>query len=307
MTLAHSVDLDLRRPFTRADAIAAGVSASSLRGSNFRRIFRGVYIHASVPDHPLIRVQAALVIHPPTAFASHLSAARVYDVPLPALADEHVTVLTEADRRTRPGICTHVTTDADPATTVRGLRVSRPASMFAQLADILDLVDLVVVGDNLVRMGRVTPGELVAYCAAAGPHARRAAALVRARVDSPMETRLRLLVVLAGLPEPEVNLPIRDADGRELLRFDLSWPALKLALEYDGRQHRADLDQWDHDLDREDWFDENGWRHVVVVARGIFRRPDLTLARVVRALASRGARLPRRLSDDWRPHFPVRH
>ncbi len=68
---AHAVDLDLRRPFLRADALAAGVSPSSLRGRRFRRIFTGVYVHASVPAHPLLRVQAALVLHPPTAFASH--------------------------------------------------------------------------------------------------------------------------------------------------------------------------------------------------------------------------------------------
>src|SRR5690348_14782147 len=89
--------LDVRRPFTRADAIAAGISPAALRGSNFRKLFRGVYIHGSVPDQPLNRVRAALMIHPPGAFASHASAGRVYDVPLPALPEEHISVFSDKD------------------------------------------------------------------------------------------------------------------------------------------------------------------------------------------------------------------
>ena len=74
-------NLETRRPFTRADAIAAGISPKQLRGSKFRRIFYGVYIDARVRDHPLVRSQAALITHPPDAFASHFSAGRIYGVP----------------------------------------------------------------------------------------------------------------------------------------------------------------------------------------------------------------------------------
>jgi hypothetical protein len=56
--------------------------------------------------------------------------------------------------------------------------------------------------------------------------ARRVAGLVRKGVDSAMETRLRLLIVLAGLPEPEVNVIVRDENGDWELRFDLCYPQL---------------------------------------------------------------------------------
>jgi hypothetical protein len=69
---------DLRRPVTRADALAAGVSPSMIKGSRFRRIYRGVYISSAVSPDALHRVAGALLLHPPSAFASHLSAARVY-------------------------------------------------------------------------------------------------------------------------------------------------------------------------------------------------------------------------------------
>jgi hypothetical protein len=305
---AHPVSIDLRRPFTRADAIAAGVSPSSLKGSSFRRIFRGVYVHASVSAHPLVRVAAALLIHPPGAFASHASAGRVYDVPLPTLPDEHVSVFADGDRRFRPGVRPHVAALGTPVTVVRGMRVSAPAQMFLELGGMLGLVDLVVVGDALVRLRRVTLAELRAWCAASklpgARAARQAASYVRAEVDSPMETRLRMLLVLAGLPEPTVNHRILHRDGSVRYRFDLSYPAEKIVVEYDGRQHRADLDQWDQDTDRKDWFDAEGWLHVPVFSRGIYRDPGKTLRRVRVVLLSRGVVLPRRLCDDWRPHFP---
>jgi very-short-patch-repair endonuclease len=307
---ARIVDLELRRPFTAAQALAAGVSPSSMKGPLFRCIFRGVHIHASVPPHPLLRVEAALLIHPAGAFASHTSAGRVYGVPLPVLPDEHISVFRQEDRRRRSGLRSHVVPAGTPVVTVRGLRVSAASQAFVELGEILGLVDLVAVGDDLVRQKRLSPEELRAYCDASthagARRARLAAQYVRSGVDSPMETRLRMLLVLAGLPEPTVNYKVYDASGRLLYRFDLSYPELKILVEYDGRQHRDDLDQWDHDSDRNDWFVANGWRHVPVFVRGIYRDPAKTLRRVEAALRERGATLPRRMSDDWRPHFPGR-
>ena len=115
-----------------------------------------------------------------------------------------------------------------------------------------------------------------------------------------------MLIVLAGLPEPTVNVTIRHPDGHVRYRFDLCYESLKVVVEYDGRQHRADLDQWDHDITRRDWMDADGWTFVPVVARGVYRRPDETLERVRAALVRAGAQgLPRRLGDEWRAHFPV--
>jgi hypothetical protein len=83
------------------------VSPKQLRGSRFRRIFRGVYVDAGIPDHPLIRAQAALALHPANAYASHVSAARIYRVPVPKISDEHVTVSEVGDRSRVAGIhCT---------------------------------------------------------------------------------------------------------------------------------------------------------------------------------------------------------
>jgi hypothetical protein len=306
-----SITMDTRRPITAAVARGMGFKPSALRGKNFCTIFRGVYAHVQGRAHPLIRTRAALMIHPPTAFASHTSAARIHQVPLPALPDEHVSVFEAKDRRRRPGIRNHVAAPETPVVVVDGDRASSPEQMFVELAGIVNLVELVAVGDDLVRRKLTTPKRLRAHCAQSDHQdaaaARLAAAYVREGVDSPMETRLRMLLVLAGLPEPEVDFRIFWSDGRVRYRFDLSYPEFKVIVEYDGRQHRADLDQWDTDTERKDWFDHNGWMHVPVFSRGIYRRPDDTLRRVGDALRSRGCTtLIRDLSDDWRPFFPVR-
>lgn len=109
---------------------------------------------------------------------------------------------------------------------MRGTRISSPSQTFLDLAGPLGLVDLVVLGDSLVRAGHVTPGRLTTAADAWRGHgavlARRAARLVRVGVDSPMETRLRLLIVLAGLPEPVVNHTFAYEDGRWQMRWTTS-------------------------------------------------------------------------------------
>lgn len=256
------------------------------------------------------RVEAAVILHPAGAFASHVSAARVYDVPVPQFADEHLSVFSEKERRRRNGVQSHVTPKSTAVGRLRGVRVSMPVQMFIELASMPSLVDLVIVGDALVRRRLVTREELVEACRESScrhaPAALRAAEYVRAGVDSPMETRLRMLIVLAGLPEPEVNYKVLDSRGRVLRRFDLSYPQLKLIVEYDGRQHAEDPGQYDSDIYRREDLDRWGWRIIVVTAKGSSSAPRRPCAGSVSALREHGARgLPVRFAEEWRVHFPV--
>jgi very-short-patch-repair endonuclease len=307
---AHEPVLDLYRPFTHAQGLAAGLTGSTLRGRDYRRIMHGVYIHARAPQRPFERVEAALLVHSDRAYASHTSAARVYRLPVPErLSDEHISVFHKEDRRSPRGVCPHLAPPSGRVVVLHGIRISAPEQVFVEMATLVNLVELVAIGDALVRQKRVTPEQLVAAAASyrgrGAVLARRAASYVRRDVDSPMETRLRMLIVLAGLPEPQVNVKICYSNGRVRYRFDLSYPHLKLAVEYDGRQHRDDLDQWDHDLERDEWLDENDWKIVKVFSRGIYREPARTIERVRAAIVGRGGRVPRRLRDDWKPFFPV--
>lgn len=300
------------RPFTRAEARAAGLSDHRLSGPEFRRVLGGVYIGARVPDHPLVRARAAVLVHPPSAVASHTTAARVVGAPVPLDPLEHVTVPAAADRRQRLGLRCHVAAlgEAD-VRVVSGLRLTSPGRMFLELAAQLPLVDLVVVGDWLVGNGHITVAALRRACQDSGERgagaARRGAAYVRERVDSPMETRLRMLLVLAGLPEPVVNLSLRDGHGQVVMRLDLSYPEVRVAVEYDGRQHAEREAQWERDLERREGLDLDQWQLLVVTSKGIYREPGRTVERVWRTLRARGYRpLPARPGDAWRPHFTGR-
>ncbi|MEP6526750.1 MAG: hypothetical protein ABJA86_06260 [Nocardioidaceae bacterium] len=175
---------------------------------------------------------------------------------------------------------------------VDGRPVSCPTDVFLRLAEHLSLLDLVIVGDAMVQRGRTTPRELVEITKQAGGrwvrHARRAAALVRERVDSPKETELRLLLVLAGFPEPDINEDVLDDAGGWIARPDLAHRVLKIALEYDGRHHLDDPRQWEKDIRRRELLDAAGWRVLVVTSRDLTRFASQTLMRVALLLRERG-------------------
>lgn len=301
--------LDVRRPFTRADALAAGISPKLIRGSRFRRIFRGVYIWGAVPVTKEERIVAALLLHPPEAFASHLSAASLYGIAVPERSEVHISVTDADHRRWQPGLKPHVAPAGTETRELKGIRLSAPLRMFIELAAVLDLVDLVVAGDSMLRVLRMPRAALVAGLDAStdywSPAARAAARFVREEVDSPMESRLRMLIVLAGLPEPTVNHTLRDAHGSVLVRFDLSYPSLRLIIEYDGRQHVEVIENWESDIDRREFLDAERWRLLKVTSKGIYVEPERTLDRIARALQAHGVCLAPRL-DDWRPYFPGR-
>lgn len=293
-------------PFTRTDLIELGIDPKSLRGSDYHAIFRGVWVPSAAVDDDT-RIRAAVHLHPPGAIASHFSAARLYDLPVPEHPFEHVTVFKSRDRRSRPGLKSHVTKRPRRIQTVRGIPVLDPVSTFIQLAGSLSLVDLVVLGDAIVKRFKIKPSRLVAQCRKSGDYyaarASEVALLVREGVDSPMETRLRLLIVLAGLPEPMTNVRIYNEDGTLRRRFDLYYPDGRLIVEYDGRQHANNSAQWHADLERREEFDAEGYRIIVVVGRDIYREPLATLERIRSALIARGVTDVPAISDGWREHF----
>lgn len=265
---------------------------------------------ADLPVTPAVRAAGALLPFGPGAHASHATAARLYGVPVSLDPEEHVTVPRPQDRRRRTGIRCHVDGDEVPTRSVNGLRGSAPEQVFVELADNLPLVELVVVGDFLVRRG-LRRRRLADHCAAAtgrgAARARTAEAFVRDRVDSPMETRVRMLIVLAGLPEPEVNLTFGDGDGLAFRRYDLSWPAARVIVEYDGRHHIERVQQWESDLARRESIDDDGWRILIVIAKDIYTTPGATLERIHRVLRQRRhPGTPRSLADRWMAHFPGR-
>ena len=196
----------------------------------------------------------------------------------------------------------------DPRATVvyrRGLPVVDPVTLFCQLATHLSPPDLVAVGDAPVLEPVIQDawqdrpwvplGQLVErvelWRGRGKRNADRAVSLIRPGAESRPETLVRLAIGNVGLPEPEVNVTIRDARGRFIGRGDLVYRQWRVIVEYDGEQHRTDTKQFDRDVARLDDFVAHGWRVVRIVGRSFFGNPAESMERVRRALLAAG----------WRP------
>ena len=95
---------------------------------------------------------------------------------------------------------------------------------------------------------------------------RLALDLVDSGAQSPKETWLRLLLIRAGFPTPQTQIPVIGADGYPRYFLDMGWKHIMLAVEYDGDQHRTDRSQFAKDVDRLEYVHRLGWTVVRVVS-----------------------------------------
>jgi hypothetical protein len=154
-------------------------------------------------------------------------------------------------------------------------------------------IEAVVAVDTLIRRSR-KPDEFSAYVWAHPRmwgigRAREASLLATTGVDSPWETRMRMVWVIdARLPPPMVNPAIFDQNGQLLGYPDLLDPEAALAIEYDGAHHRQ-LDQHTADNLREERFERAGIR-VIRCSVLDLRNRAATVRRFQRERASQLAR-----------------
>lgn len=109
---------------------------------------------------------------------------------------------------------------------------------------------------------------------------------VRGLAASRPESWTRLTLVDAGLPEPELNHDVF-AGGVKLACVDLAYPALRIAVEYDGEHHLRDPEQWSRDIRRYERLEAAGWIVIRVAKAELFSAPGVLVERVNRAIARR--------------------
>jgi hypothetical protein len=152
----------------------------------------------------------------------------------------------------------------------------------------LPLGEAVVAVDMALHSALVELDDLHRYVAARSSakgagQARRVAELAEPRAESPMESRLRVLLVLAGLPRPAVQTELMDERGRFLGRPDLYYASHRLGIEYDGGTHRESLVA---DNRRQNRLLASGYRLLRFTAADVYNRPDSVVAQVRSALRS---------------------
>lgn len=310
VTTSERRALNTHRPFSRAHALAAGISLRELLSPRFHKIFHGYYISADVPITARLRADTALALSPTGSWVSHCTAARLWGAVVPDCADVHVTTPTDEGRSVRRGIKSHAAGVAMDTTSMRGLPITTAVQTFLDLAAHgLDLIDMVILGDSMVKAQKGLTADGLRAAAAASTargarRARHAARFVRDGVDSAMETRVRMIIVLAGLPEPDVNLIFLNPDGSWRWRLDLYYRELKLVIEYDGRGHLRGSRKWQQDLKRREDLEALGWRFVVITASDFYDSPETILVRVRDALLERGATgIRRHFRTEWQRFF----
>lgn len=286
----------LDRAFTTAEARRAGVGRRRVHARRLERPFRGVRASAE----PATVLELCRTYLPKTAeheFFSHVTAAVIHGIWLP-LALERQLVLDVSVRKPHRAprdarVRGHHLIDRPwLVVTRKGMRVANDVETLCQLATVLGDDELVVAAESLLPPRRASSAVKLDRIQAAfadpdrrsGRRLARVAPRIRIGSRSPQETRFRLLLVAAGLPEPLINHLWTGPDGGTT-EGDLVYPAERVWIEVEGDQHRTDKQQWRKDVVRYERLTDLGWRVIRVTADDLRLRPEETVARVRRALA----------------------
>ena len=281
--------------FSSREALESGATKGRLRASDLSSPFHGIRATreaVSVEERCrqyLPRLRAG-------QFFSHSTAAILLAIPLPHRIETDAR-LHISDRLSRPRtarVVGHRALDT-PVATIRGLPITRPEWLLLELASLLPLDDLIIAGDGLVRRKRPPTtlhqlGQLASDLDRRGiRRVRSALQEVRSGTDSPMETRLRILICRAGLPEPIIGHTIRDGNGDFIGTPDLSYVEQRIAIEYEGSGHRDDPRIFAGDILRRELMQEAGWYVIRVISDHVFLSPQWLVSRIARILAQRTA------------------
>jgi very-short-patch-repair endonuclease len=282
------------RPFSRSEALRLGVSDGRLRGSDLVRPFHGVRTATSVATLEA-QCRAFLVRMPAAGFFNSVTAAAIMGLPLPRSLPVgrglHVAVPAPSRGLRAAGVIGHkVQLMGDDVRLWHGLPVSSPERTYCEIAAVVQLADLVAVGDHLIHW-RSPLCTLAALDAAAlrypGQRGRArlfaSLALLDDRAESPQESRLRVLLVGAGISGFRCNYELR-VRGR-LYRIDLAFAELKIAIEYQGDHHRSP-EQWRRDMTRRSILAADGW-FVIELNADDLNDPAELVARIRQVLATR--------------------
>jgi hypothetical protein len=286
----------VQSPFRGSDAIGAGlITREGLRTSRWLRLFRDVYVRSDAKVTHVMRCRAASLVVPATAAISGRSAACLHGFDA-ANADEPVEVTVDRQIRPRSGMSVR-RAELPPADVVRlgGLRVTTVVRTAFDIARSVELESAVVAVDALLNRRGIPLEDVVAYAARrrSWPGSRRARdvlGLVASGAESPMETRLRLVLVRAGLPAPASQHRVRDECGFVVARLDLAYVEQRLGIEYDGEVH-FDALAVKRDLRRQNVLRSLGWSLLRFTGDDVLRHADRLAAEVRSALGSTSSRV----------------
>jgi hypothetical protein len=282
----------MNEPFLGSEALAAGALTAYQLRSRFAALHQDVYLAKDTELTPTILARACWLRSRRRGTLAGFSASAMHgtrwiDPARPA-------TIIDTNRRPAPGVRVwEERIEADEISVLDGMRVTTPARTALDLASRYPLDVAVSAIDALMQAVELKFADIELlvdrYKGRRGMKTARAALeLIDDGAQSPKETWLRLLLIRAGLPSPQTQIPVRNEWGYVDAYLDMGWEQIKVAVEYDGDQHRTDRVQYVRDIRRLEMLERRGWIVIRVIAED---RPDDILRRVREAFARRG--LPR--------------
>lgn len=311
--------MTLADAFSCAEARAAGVSRGRLAAKDLHAPFHGVRIRAVQPaieddGQPYLRdrQQRARVRSLAQAYATRMSPNTFFAgrtaavlIGLPLAHGQELDVGVRAPHRAPRGRGIRGRKLAPRLITLvrlGDLVLTDPATTWASLGEECSLRDLIVLGDAIVRVprdDRGTPqpfrrlgtkedlqGALEAGSRRGITKLRAALELIRVGSASPVETDYRLAARRSGLPEPELDVEIRDAGGRLLGVSEVVYRPYRVVVEVEGDHHRTSRRQWTRDIRKYADYAAAGWEVVRVTSEHLHTGEAMRMVRDVLTRAS---------------------
>lgn len=283
-------------PFLGSQAVAEGLlTKDMLRGASWHRLLPDVYVHADgfqPHDHRMWCDAVALTLPPGAAFCG-LSAAYLHGVNLlDRQTPVSVTLPMTVRRRRHPRIVYHHQQLADDdMTRFTGLTITTALRTAYDLGRSLTRTEALAAVDAMLARRLVQLESLIGYAEAhrgwpGNEQLRQLLVIADPLSESPMESRVRLVLVDGGAPRPVAQYRIYDSRGRFLGRVDLAYPWWRIAIEYEGDHHR-ERDTFRKDVARLNALRASGWLVLRFTADDVLRHPDRIITLVRQAIQER--------------------
>lgn len=265
----------------------------------WRIVLPEVYLVTDGDVTPDVRAAAAL-LRWPDALLSHTTAAQQLGWPvldeLPAwprwLKDEQwpkdPEIHLSCPRRLRSpdGFVCHEASPG-PAIYVRDVRITEHVRTLLDVARTAPLPIALPIIDAATNVEPWLFEQLKAEANRLGgqrgiARAQRVIHLASAQAESVLETLLRLLITLAGLPTPDVQIAVRT--GRKTYYADLGYREQRLLIEADSRKHHSEWKKVGEDMVRHNALVGAGWRVLRFTWAQVMYQPELVIAAIRQAL-----------------------
>lgn len=284
-------------PFVGSEAVANGDIVKSALRTRYKKLLRDVYVGPHDELTPEVRARAAWLWSRRRGIVAGMTASAVHGAKwVDACAPLEIL---HTNRNPLPGLKVRGDRiEDDEVVHVRGMPVTTPARTALDMGCWYPTDDAVEALDALFAAVDIKDADVELLCQRYPTRrgirrARTALELADGGSQSRKETWLRLLLIRAGFPRPRTQITVCDEADEAFAYLDMGWEEVKVAVEYDGEQHRVNSWQYNWDRTRQEKIRARGWIDIRVLSGD---RPADIIKRVAAARASRGCADRLRLS-----------